>query len=177
MCGGQDRAGVKRPARPVAASAGHESVVLHGYVPRKIELLFFVTTDQSGIHKQAGLLWKTTIVSIKQRWIWEIYGRGNCGAWGTQFASRMAPADTIHVVTPANAGAHAERAETRRGLLARIAQPRRHPIDRQMNAPVHPLIDLFRWIEPQRPVPPDQLHLQVIQRIQIRKPVLDRPRQ
>ncbi len=51
--------------------------------------------------------------------------------------------------------------------LARIPQPRRNPVNRNMNPPLHPLIRLPSTISAH------QLHLQVVQRIDIRKAVAD----
>ena len=53
----------------------------------------------------------------------------------------------------------------------RIAQPRRDPVDRQMNPAVHARVGVARA------VPLDQLDLQVVQRIEVGEAVLDRARQ
>jgi len=59
--------------------------------------------------------------------------------------------------------------------LTRVAQARRHAVDRQMDASLHPLV----LAVPFTPVamPPQQFHLQVIERIEVRQAVLDRARQ
>jgi hypothetical protein len=57
-----------------------------------------------------------------------------------------------------------------------IAQARRNAVDRQVNPALHPFFDRSPCLGV-GPVPLDQFNLQVVQRVQIREPVLDRTRQ
>ena len=55
--------------------------------------------------------------------------------------------------------------------LARVAQARRHAIDRNMNSPLHALQTRVIWLT--LAVAAHQLHLQVVQWIKVRKAMLD----
>jgi hypothetical protein len=60
-------------------------------------------------------------------------------------------------------------------LSAGVPQPRRHPVDRQVNPPLHPLLHRAAFLL--RAVAPHQLDLQVVQRVEVRESVRDRARQ
>jgi hypothetical protein len=60
-------------------------------------------------------------------------------------------------------------------LSPRIPQPRRNPVDRQVNPPLQPLHARIAFAA--GAVAAREFHLQVVQRIQVREAVFDRPRQ